>query len=114
MLNFFREECLSFHASGALKYIASEANSNRALRAMVLRDWLSSTSLVELNNKTRTSEEATLYINKVHGSNYTWIDVDVTSGICDLEKLGLIDRSGVKSEQESQTVLKQIWNKALQ
>ena len=102
-----------FTLPGALKYIASEANSNRAVRAMVLRDWLANTSFAELNNETRTSEEATLHINEVYGSGSTWIDVDVTSAICDLERLGLIDRSGVRSEQDSQTVLKQIWNEAL-
>mmetsp|Transcript_16138 Transcript_16138/g.35633 ORF Transcript_16138/g.35633 Transcript_16138/m.35633 type:complete len:612 (-) Transcript_16138:61-1896(-) len=113
LVNRFLTGKITHRNEGALKYVVSEANSNRALRAMVLRDWLSSTSVVKLNNQTQTSEEAALHINKLHGSNSTWIDVDVTSGICDLESLGLIDRLGVKSEQESQTVLKQIWNEAL-
>lgn len=100
---------------GALKYLVSEASSNKALRAMLIRDWLLngdiSNRIIGSIDDT-TMESAQRYISDLSPIGSSQIDVDVSSAVKDLKELNLIDNFQAKEEEEAQDTLKQLWNEA--
>ncbi|KAL9189088.1 hypothetical protein ACHAXT_011578 [Thalassiosira profunda] len=118
LVNKFLTQKISHRGPGALKYIVSEANSNRALRAMLIRDWLSNEE-VSRAAKVDSLDDAILrqaksYVNERSSLGASQIDVDVLSALEDLQRLGLIDGSAVKEEQEAKDAIKQLWDEALE
>jgi hypothetical protein len=100
--------------SGALKYIATEAGSQRATRAALVHSWLSRLSPEELLDATVLAREGTKAVNNlVRGDREVRVDMDAS--LNDLEDLGLISRQGAKVvvvTDDSQVVghLKRAWN----
>ena len=103
------------HIIGALKYLVSEANSNKAMRAMLIRDWLLngdiSNRIIGSIDDT-TFESAQRYISDLSPLGASQIDVDVSSAVKDLKELNLIDNFQAKEEEEAQDTLRQLWNEA--
>ncbi|KAL3806220.1 hypothetical protein ACHAXA_008662 [Cyclostephanos tholiformis] len=92
LVNKFITSKVSHRGPGALRYIVSEANTNRALRAMLIRDWLSSkgTMVGQLNDA--SLEEGKSYVSNISSVSGSHIDVDILSAIDDLTQLNLIDQ----------------------
>lgn len=126
--------------SGALKYIVSEANSNRALRsviipvslvllfisfilllfgskfrAMLTRDWLINNSndlRIEAIDDDAVGK-AKSHINAMLSTGGSQIDIDLRSALVDLNELQLINSTEVKNGQAATDVIKHRWNALL-
>ncbi|KAL7543285.1 hypothetical protein ACHAXR_012603, partial [Thalassiosira sp. AJA248-18] len=108
LVNKFLTSKISHRGPGALKYIVSEANSNKALRAMLIRDWLSKGE-IHSSISGGQLDEAVLE----QGKAFEHIDFDILAALEDLENLQLTDQYNVKEDQDAQDTIKQLWNEAL-
>jgi hypothetical protein len=135
-VNKFLTKKLSHQGHGALNYIVSQANSQKALRLGLMRDWLNENSVCvreESNGNGQTrlilsddnSELGNLYANNKALTDSARVDVDVLSGIQELKSLGVLDliKEGdspvfpsilkVKNEKSSHSRIHQLWNDVL-
>ncbi|KAL7549960.1 hypothetical protein ACHAWF_014841 [Thalassiosira exigua] len=116
LVNKFLTSKLSHRGPGALKYIVSEANANKAMRAMLTRDWLLSGAVSrradgQLDDP--SVKQGKSYVNDRSSSVASQIDVDLASALDELKRLDLIDEQfEVKGESGAQEGLKQLWNDA--
>jgi len=136
LVNKFLTKKLSHQGHGALNYIVSQANSQKALRLGLMRDWLNENSVCvreESNGNGQTrlilsddnSELGNLYANNKALTDSARVDVDVLSGIQELKSLGVLDliKEGdspvfpsilkVKNEKSSHSRIHQLWNDVL-
>lgn len=113
LVNKFLTSKISHRGPGALKYIVSEADSNKALRSLLIRDWLSKGKKSNLDAS--MLEQGKSYVNNMSSISASQIDVDVQSAINDLKDLELIgNRFEVKEEQESQDSMKKLWDESFE
>ena len=109
LVNKFLTSKISHRDSGALNFIASEANTNKAWRAILVRDWLLKSRPARLDDT--TVKEGERYVNELLGlGGSSQIDVDILSAVNDLTKLNLITQSKVKDDDEAYDTLKQLWS----
>jgi len=132
LVNKFLTSKISHRGTGALKYIVSEANSQKALRAMLVRDWLQEQNgLKNLKNRLGVDAEVDdfddstidlvkLYLNEKASTAAARVDVDVHSALRDLQNLGLINEDAntadgifsfsVVSGDESKGKIAKLWS----
>ena len=118
LVNKFLTSKLAHRRQGALKWIVSEANSNKALRAMLTRDWLNEEAVIGKIKHGKLEDamiqQGKTYINEKSCIATTQIDVDVMSALEDLDNLNLVNSQfEPKEELESQEMIQQLWNKGL-
>ena len=139
LVNKFLTSKISHRGPGAVKYIVNEANSQRALRAMLIRDWISQRDGLrnmrnDIGNEMENDffdafvlEQGKSYVNDKASTNAARIDVDIPSALGDLKQLGLInqfvnaeeDTNGgifsyeVKDDEESKETVVQLWNEII-
>lgn len=132
LVNKFLTQKISHRGPGALKYLISEANSQRALRAMLARDWLSESDLMveKRSDLDGTSldelilEQGKAYTNNKASTNAARVDVDIRSAVEELDNLGLITKDSeyddlhsfnfdVKEETEANETIKRRWSDLL-
>mmetsp|Transcript_19043 Transcript_19043/g.32737 ORF Transcript_19043/g.32737 Transcript_19043/m.32737 type:complete len:221 (-) Transcript_19043:246-908(-) len=113
LVNKFLTSKISHRGPGALKYVVSEANTNKALRSMLVRDWLSKNepkSIVNGQPGDALLEQGKLYVNEKSSIDSSQIDVDILSALEDLRELKLIEQYAVKEDGEAQKSIKELWN----
>ena len=114
LVNKFLTSKISHRGPGALKYLLAEANTNRALRAVLVRDWLRGEYLtkntVDRQGNGTLFEQGRAYVNKKSSLNDSQINVDITAALEDLKKLELIEGYDVKEEQKARDSMRQLWN----
>ena len=109
LVNKFLTSKISHRDSGALNFIASEANTNKAWRAILVREWLLKSRPARLDDI--DVKEGERYVNELLGlGGSSQIDVDILSAVNDLTKLNLITQSKVKDDDEAYDTLKQLWS----
>eukprot|EP00804_Cyclotella_cryptica_P026793 CCRYP_007981-RA/>CCRYP_007981-RA protein AED:0.00 eAED:0.00 QI:697/-1/1/1/-1/1/1/108/812 len=136
LVNKFLTKKLSHRGHGALNYIVSQANSQKALRLGLMRDWLDENNIsiceertencqTRLNLSNNTFELGKLYANSKASTDAARVDFDVLSAIQDLLSLGLLDVMDegdspdfpsvlkVKNEQLSLSSIQKLWNDLL-
>lgn len=112
LVNKFLTSKLSHRGQGALNYLAQEASSQKALRAMCVRDWLSRS---EERDGVISLTEGEAYINEEAFSGKSRINVDILSGIDDLKDLGqLTSTNTLVNDDEAEAEIKRIWEETLQ
>jgi hypothetical protein len=108
LVNKFLTSKLTHRGQGALNYLAQEANSQKALRAMCVRDWL---SRFEERDGVISLTEGEAYINEEAFSGKSRINVDILSGIDDLKALGqLTSTNTLVNDKEAEAEIKRIWD----
>ncbi|KAL7450464.1 hypothetical protein ACHAWC_002377, partial [Mediolabrus comicus] len=108
LVNKFLTSKLTHRGQGALNYLAQEANSQKALRAMCVRDWLSRS---EERDGVISLTEGEAYINEEAFSGKSRINVDILSGIDDLKALGqLTSTNTLVNDDEAEAEIKRIWD----
>ena len=108
LVNKFLTSKLSHRGPGALNYLVQEANSQKALRAMCIRDWL---CLRKSKNEVISLDEGEAYINDKAFSGKARISVDISSGLDDLILLRLLTSSNeLINDEEAPNVLKRVWD----
>jgi hypothetical protein len=130
LVNKFLTKKLAHRSSGALNYIVSQADSQRALRSGLIRDWLSENNICmsagdnDANNLLLDYDVLELgkaFANEKAATNEARIDVDILSAIDELNSLGLIEvvkedkslRFKVKDDESSLERVQQLWNDVL-
>ncbi len=112
LVNKFLTSKLTHRGQGALNYLAQEANSQKALRAMCVRDWLSRS---EERDGVISLTEGEAYINEEAFSGKSRINVDILSGIDDLKDLGqLTSTNTLVNDDEAEAEIKRIWDDTFQ
>ncbi|KAL7470091.1 hypothetical protein ACHAXS_010334 [Conticribra weissflogii] len=132
LVNKFLTSKISHRGPGALKYIVSEANSQRALRAMLIRDWLlDENGLKTVKNRLGVDaddvvfddsilEQGRLYVNNKASTTTARVDVDIHSALRDLQNLGFIKEDAnttdgsvsfsAASDDESKGKIAKLWS----
>jgi len=107
LVNKFLTSKLSHRNMGALNYLAQEANSQKALRAMCVRDWLrDSEGVSTLINEGET------YINDKAFGGSSRVNVDVQAGLDDLRELEQFTSTNeLIEDSEAHAVIKRVWDK---
>ena len=138
LVNKFLTQKISHRGPGALKYIVSEANSQRALRAMLIRDWLYQRGEAGKSGGKQGGEKTYLdeailelgksYVNQMASADAARVDVDILSALSDLKYLGLIKQISEKqnggiddhsfnyelqTEPEALETITRLWNELL-
>ena len=131
LVNKFLTKKLTHIGTGALNYIVSEANSQRALRLGLVRDWLTENKICLLGKKSNAAEDLKLdydilqlgksFANNRASTNDARVDVDIIAAVGELDSLGLLDivddgkslRFQVKDEQPTKENIQQLWNDVL-
>lgn len=99
---------LSHRGAGALNYLAQEANAQKALRAMCIRDWLRDSEGVS------TPIEGETYINDKAFGGSARVNVDIQSGLDDLRDLEQFTSANeLIDDNEARAVIKRVWDKTL-
>lgn len=112
LVNKFLTSKLTHRGQGALNYLAQEANSQKALRAMCVRDWLSRS---EERDGVISLTEGEAYINEEAFSGKSRVNVDILSGIDDLKDLGqLTSTNTLVNDDEAEAEIKRIWDETFQ
>lgn len=107
-MNKFLTSKLSHRGRGALNYLVQEANSQKALRAMFIRDWLRE------SNGVSVPDEGEVYINKKAFAGTSRVNIDIQSGLDDLRQLEqLTSTNELIDDDEAHAVIKRLWNKTL-
>lgn len=105
-MNKFLTSKLSHRGAGALNYLVQEANSQRALRAMCIRDWLRETE------GTNTLDDGEAYINDKAFAGTSRVNVDIQSGLDDLRELEQFTSTNeLIDDSEANAVIKRVWDK---
>ena len=105
-MNKFLTSKLSHRGAGALNYLAQEANSQKALRAMCIRDWLRE------NEGIGALDEGESYINDKAFAGTSRVNVDIQSGLDDLRELEQFTSSNeLIDDSEANAVIKRVWDK---
>eukprot|EP00986_Skeletonema_menzelii_P018686 scaffold26679_cov171-Skeletonema_menzelii.AAC.2 len=92
---------------GALNYLAQEANSQKALRAMCVRDWLRDSEGVST-----LIDEGETYINDKAFGGSSRVNVDVQAGLDDLRELEQFTSTNeLIEDSEAHAVIKRVWDK---
>ena len=106
-MNKFLTSKLSHRDAGALNYLAQEANSQKALRAMCVRDWLRLRESDGIN----TLDDGEAYINDKAFDGTSRVNIDLQSGINDLRDLELFTNNDeLIDDDEANTVMKRVWD----
>ncbi len=104
-MNKFLTSKLSHRGAGALNYLAQEANSQKALRAMCIRDWLRETEEMAL-------EDGEAFINDKAFAGTSRVNVDIQSGLDDLRELEQFTSTNeLIDDSEANAVIKRVWDK---
>ena len=107
-MNKFLTSKLSHRGAGALNYLAQEANAQKALRAMCIRDWLRDSEGVS------TPIEGETYINDKAFGGSARVNVDIQSGLDDLRDLEQFTSANeLIDDDEARAVIKRVWDKTL-
>lgn len=132
LVNKFLTKKLAHRGSGALNYIVSQADSQRALRSGLIRDWLSENK-ISMSADENGGEQSSLtldydilelgksFANNKASTNEARIDVDIISAIDDLNDLDLLDivkdgqslRFKTKCDESTRDIIQQKWNDLL-
>jgi hypothetical protein len=105
-VNKFLTSKLSHRGAGALNYLAQEANSQKALRAMCIRDWLRESDGVS------TLDEGEVYINGKAFSGTSRVNVDIQAGLDDLREIEQFTSTNELIDDEAaRAVIKRVWDK---
>ena len=132
LVNKFLTKKLAHRGSGALNYIVSQADSQRALRSGLIRDWLSENK-ISMSADENGGEQSSLtldydilelgksFANNKASTNEARIDVDIISAIDDLNDLDLLDivkdgqfsRFKTKGDESTRDIIQQKWNDLL-
>lgn len=132
LVNKFLTKKLAHRGSGALNYIVSQADSQRALRSGLIRDWLSENK-ISMSADEYGGEQSSLtldydilelgksFTNDKASTNDARIDVDIISAIDDLNDLDLLDiakdgqssRFKTKGDESTRDIIQQKWNDLL-
>jgi hypothetical protein len=132
LVNKFLTKKLAHRGSGALNYIVSQADSQKALRLGLIRDWLTENKIylsVGKGEEEPTSiqldydvlELGKSYANNKASTNQARIDVDILSAIDELSSLGLLEvvqeqeslRFKTKDDQTTRDNIQQSWSEVL-
>jgi len=106
LVNKFLTSKLSHRGAGALNYLVQEANSQKALRAMCIREWLRETNGVSV------PDEGEVYINNKAFAGTSRVNVDIQSGLDDLRELEqLTSTNELIDDDEAHAVIKRVWDK---
>lgn len=124
LVNKFLTKKLAHRDSGALNYIVSQADSQRALRSGLIRDWLDENKIYmstdqngDLTLDHDVIELGKSFTNEKASTNDARIDVNILSAIDELSKLGILDvvedgqsfRFQVKDDQSTSENIRQLW-----
>jgi len=106
LVNKFLTSKLSHRGAGALNYLAQEANSQKALRAMCIRDWLRESDRVS------TLAEGEVYINDKAFGGTSRVNIDIQSGLDDLREIEQFTSANeLIDDDAARAVIKRVWDK---
>eukprot|EP00984_Skeletonema_dohrnii_P006228 scaffold2239_cov114-Skeletonema_dohrnii-CCMP3373.AAC.9 len=109
LVNKFLTSKLSHRGAGALNYLAQEANSQKALRAMCIRDWLRESDGVS------TLDEGEVYINDKAFGGTSRVNVDIQAGLDDLREIEQFTSSNeLIDDAAARAVIKRVWDKTFE
>ena len=128
LVNKFLTKKLVHRGSGALNYIVSQADSQRALRLGLIRDWICENEVcMSGENSTNVTldhdvlELGKSFVNNKASTNDARIEIDILSTIDEFISLGLLDiieagcslRFKIKDDEFTKGRIQQLWNDIL-